>query len=137
MNDKRLPAGAKRKMKALTLRPHWAWLVVNGYKNIENRSWKTKIRGRIWIHSGTKSVTKSENEEFSGICKKHGIKRIPNREDFKLGGIVGSVEIVDCVVQSRSPWFFGPYGFVLKDARKIHFRPLKGKLGFFEVREEN
>ncbi len=26
---------------ALTLRPHWAWFVVNGYKDIENRSWRS------------------------------------------------------------------------------------------------
>ena len=30
-------------MKALTLRPHWAWLAVNGYKDIENRSWPTRL----------------------------------------------------------------------------------------------
>jgi hypothetical protein len=38
-------------MKALALRPHWAWFAVNGYKDIENRSWATRLRGRIWIHN--------------------------------------------------------------------------------------
>jgi len=33
-------------VKALTLRPHWAWFVVNGCKDIENRSWPTRLRGR-------------------------------------------------------------------------------------------
>ena len=38
-------------MKALTLRPQWAWFVVNGHKDIENRSWPTRLRGRIWVHA--------------------------------------------------------------------------------------
>ena len=51
-------------MKALTLRPHWAWLVVNGYKDIENRSWRTRLRGRVWIHASSSPVTKAEYERF-------------------------------------------------------------------------
>ncbi len=51
--------------------------------------------------------------------------------DFKIGGIVGSVKIVTA---SRSYWFSGDYGFVLKNARRTRFRPMKGKLGFFDVR---
>lgn len=50
------------------------------------------------------------------------------------GCIVGSVEIVDCVTASPSPWFFGPVGFVLRDpvplAQPV---PCKGALGFFPV----
>jgi hypothetical protein len=29
-------------MKVLVVRQPWAWLIVNGFKDIENRSWKTK-----------------------------------------------------------------------------------------------
>ena len=120
-------------MKALTLRPHWAWLVVNGHKDIENRSWPTHLRGRIWIHASSSPVTKAEYERFLGICRERRIKKFPSRQDIKFGGIVGSVEIVDCVTKSRSYWFGGEFGFVLKKARRTVFRPMKGKLGFFEV----
>ncbi len=120
-------------MKALSLRPHWAWMVVNGYKDIENRSWRTKLRGRIWIHSGTSPVTKEEYKWFLLRCRQQRIRRFPERDDFKLGGIIGSVEITDCVEHSRSPWFCGPYGFVLKNARRARFKRMKGKLSFFEV----
>ena len=113
-------------MKALTLRPHWAWLVVNGHKDIENRSWPTRLRGRIWIHASSKRVTKVEYAHFLAICRERRIKRFPQRQDFKTGGIVGSVEIVDCVTASRSCWFSGEYGFVLKNARKTPFKPMKG-----------
>jgi ASCH domain-containing protein len=29
-------------MKALSVRQPWAWLIVNGYKEVENRDWATK-----------------------------------------------------------------------------------------------
>lgn len=122
-------------MKALTLRPSWAWLVVNGYKDIENRSWATRLRGRIWIHASSSPVTRAEYENFIAICRYRRIKQIPAREAFQTGGIVGSVEIVDCVTKSRSYWFGGDYGFVLKNARCAQFKPMKGKLGFFEVKK--
>ena len=50
------------------------------------------------------------------------------------GCLVGSVEIVDCVAQSGSPWFAGEYGFVLQ--KPVTFAkplPWKGALGFFSV----
>lgn len=50
------------------------------------------------------------------------------------GAIVGQVDVVDCISRDGGPWFFGPYGFVLRNpvsfARPI---PCKGALGFFEV----
>jgi hypothetical protein len=121
-------------MKALTLRPSWAWLVVSGYKDIENRSWATRLRGRIWIHASSSPVTRAEYENFVAICRYRRIKQFPAREALQRGGIVGSVEIVDCVTRSRSYWFSGDYGFVLSNARRTQFKPMKGMLGFFEVK---
>jgi hypothetical protein len=120
-------------MKALTLRPHWAWLVVNGYKDIENRSWPTQRRGRIWIHASSSRVTRSEYKRFLQVCQDQHINKFPAREDFKIAGIIGSVEIADCVTASRSYWFKGDYGFVLRNARTTLFRAMKGRLGFFDV----
>ena len=40
------------KMKALSIKQPWAWLIVNGFKDIENRTWRTKIRGEFLIHAG-------------------------------------------------------------------------------------
>ena len=108
-------------------------MVVNGFKNIENRSWPTRLRGRIWIHASSSRVTRAEYKLFLTICRERRIKRFPQREDFKIGGIVGSVEIVDCVTAFRSYWFSGDYGFVLRNARKTPLRPMRGMLGFFAV----
>lgn len=41
----------KLRMKYLTVRQPWAWLLVNGHKDIENRSWPTKYRGPLLIHA--------------------------------------------------------------------------------------
>jgi hypothetical protein len=41
-------------MKALSIQQPWAWLIVNGYKDIENRSWFTKGRGKFLLHAGKK-----------------------------------------------------------------------------------
>jgi hypothetical protein len=32
-------------MKVIVIRQPWAWLIVNGFKDIENRSWATGIAG--------------------------------------------------------------------------------------------
>ena len=58
---------------------------------------------------------------------------LPPIEELERGGIVGQCDIADCVSQSDSTWFSGPYGFVIQNAKSLPFRPLPGKLGFFEV----
>ena len=50
-------------------------------------------------------------------------------------GIVGEVEITDCVTEHLSPWFTGPYGFLLRNARVLPFEPVSGSLRFFDVDE--
>src|SRR5690349_14501124 len=41
-----------QEMKALSIRQPWAWLIVNGHKPVENRSWPTKYTGKLLIHAG-------------------------------------------------------------------------------------
>jgi len=36
-------------MKALSIRQPWAWLIVDGYKDIENSTWHTNYRGPALI----------------------------------------------------------------------------------------
>lgn len=38
-------------MRALTVRQPWAWAIIHGGKNIENRTWQTKHRGDLAIHT--------------------------------------------------------------------------------------
>lgn len=53
--------------------------------------------------------------------------------DMPLGMIIGTVELVDCVTASKSPWFCGGYGWVLKDPKLLaHPIPARGALGFWD-----
>ncbi len=116
-------------MKAISIRQPWVALILNGSKDVENRSWPTNIRGRVYVHAG-KQV---DRQALSTINRSFSF-RMP--ED--LGAIVGSVEIVDCVTESDSPWFTGPYGFVLANPVKFENPiPCKGQLRFFNVEVQN
>jgi hypothetical protein len=115
----------------LSIRQPWAWLICNAGKDIENRSWPTKFRGRVLIHAG-KGMTSDEYED-AGICAADSGISLPPFESLERGGIVGEAEIVDCVTRSESAWFFGPYGFVLRNAKPLPFFPCKGALGFFHL----
>lgn len=125
-------------MRVLSIRQPWAWLIVNGWKNIENRVWPTRVRGPILIHSA-KSMTREE--WFAATLFMCGfswgpdlIQKLPEPEnliDLPRGGIVGSAVILDCVTRHESDWFTGPFGFVLAEQKVLPFRPMKGRLGFF------
>ena len=113
-------------MKALSVQQPWAYLLFLG-KDIENRTWRTEFRGELLIHA---SMTVDQDAMIQSHI--HGIK-IPKRSQLKTGGIIGKVTIVDCVEESDSIWFEGPYGLVIGSFQRLKFRPYKGALGFFEV----
>ncbi len=56
--------------------------------------------------------------------------------ELPQGGIVGMVEVVDCVREHQSPWFEGPWGFVLRNPQPLPFIPCHGHLGFYDVQPE-
>ncbi|MEM7599839.1 MAG: ASCH domain-containing protein [Verrucomicrobiota bacterium] len=114
---------------ALSIRQPWAWLIVNGHKDIENRTWPTRFRGQFLVHAG-KGMTKAEYKEARWVAEDNGIA-LPAFGELERGGIVGVAEITDCVNESESPWFFGKWGFVLRDAKPIDIVPCRGALGFF------
>jgi hypothetical protein len=118
-------------MKALSIKQPWSWLIVNGYKNIENRKWKTNFRGEFYIHASKAFDLNGYNfvkEHFPDI-----FKLIPSIDKFETGGIVGSSYLKNCISSSDSPWFFGPFGFELEKSKVMKFKPMKGQLGFFDV----
>ncbi len=122
-------------MDALTIRQPWAWAIVNGIKPVENRDWQTKVRGRIAIHAG-KTFDQAAYESIKksaklGIIDLKGIA-LPEAEEFEMGGVVGTAELVDVVDQHDSPWFYGEYGFLLENAKTCNFIPARGMPGFFQ-----
>lgn len=134
------PAVAYSDLFCLSIRQPWAWLILNSGKDIENRTWPTRFRGRVLIHAG-KGMTRAEfDDAMDFIALNAGIPldfSEPEFDQLQRGGIVGEAEIVDCVTQSPSPWFVGEYGFVLRNAKPLPFEPCKGALGFFKPNRQN
>jgi len=118
----------------LTVRQPWAWLIIHGGKDIENRSWPTKIRGRVLIHAA-KVCTKSDYDNATYVVRRwiSDTLDIPPISKLEKGGIIGSVEIYNCVEVSGSPWF-GDYGwaFMLDNPQPLPFVPCKGTLRFWK-----
>lgn len=119
-------------MKALSIKQPWASLIVHGFKQVENRTWSTRFRGDIWIHAGKSIDREAMADVQAGIHPVTGAAMLFGGIDFPTGGIIGRATIVDCVDQSDDPFFVGPFGFVLENARPVEFRPCRGQLGFFE-----
>jgi hypothetical protein len=116
---------------ALSIRQPWAWLIVHGHKDVENRNWSTIFRGPVWVHA-SKGMTKWEYEVCAAMA--HRIRPsiiFPKFNDLPRGGIVGKVSIIECTMHHPSTWFVGDYGFTLSDPVVTDFRPCKGMLGFF------
>lgn len=122
-------------MKTLSIRQPWAWLIVHGYKPIENRSWGTQIRGPFFVHAGLTF----DQEGYCWVRETFPNIPMPRPSEFERGGIVGKSTLVDCVppwsdlAEEVDAWYGGEYGFLLRDSQPLAFRPVKGKLGFFDI----
>lgn len=127
-------------MLALTIKQPWASLIIHHGKDIENRTWPTKVRGRIAVHSSGRLEAREIQlaVEVAWKLKPSSLQTSAlnaiGRAPRDIGVIIGTVEIVDCVVWANSPWFSGPYGFVLRDPIILPEPiPFKGALGFWKV----
>jgi hypothetical protein len=116
-------------VKVIVIRQPWAWLIVNGYKDVENRSWKTRYRGRLLIQASANLSPTWKLEECREFARQRGVK-VP--ETLEKDGIVGMVHLHDCVTSHRSRWFEGPVGWTFSKPRKLPFFRLKGRLGLID-----
>lgn len=139
-------------MKTITVKQPWAWLICTprqdnpqlAIKDIENRTWPTKFRGRVLVHASAKKIASPfdllTNEQYDSISQEN---RIIANNSLEYGAIIGSVEIVDCVINHESIWaektdeenLIAPivYNWVL--ANPVLFAkpiPAKGKLSFWD-----
>jgi hypothetical protein len=120
--------------KALSVRQPWAWAIMFAGKDIENRSWQAMnhglaVRGNIVIHASA-GMTRQEYEEAADFMASIGVT-CPPAIDLWRGAVIGTVEVVDAVRDSSSPWFFGPRGLVLRNPKPCLPAPVKGHLGYF------
>ena len=147
-------------MKALSLRRPWDYVVLHPpFKNVENRTWPTSYRGRVCIHRA-----KAWDWEWHDWLWFHRFELGIDTFDFEKiralrlapSGLVGEVDITGCVKAStepagkypwvrsikqgdpqHSPWFSGPYGFILANPRAYDaVVDYRGRLGLFDVPDE-
>lgn len=121
-------------MRALSIAQPWAECIVSKGKNIENRSWNTKFRGYFLVHaSGSK-----DKARFQYCFEDYDLNFNP--EDLAFGAIVGIAELSDVInkkqlTRNTKKWFYGEYGFALKNVIKLK-EPVKvnGALSFWKVK---
>ena len=139
-------------MKALSGYAEWFWLMAKNWKDVENRDWSLtryfkgdKLPVRVYLHASKRPASK---EEIAFIRSKLAPAQ---RQEFDKvdwgiyrGTIIGEITITSEVTMddwglptTHSPWFFGTYGFVVKDG-ELYDRPIpcRGQLGFFPVELE-
>ena len=139
-------------MKTLSIRQPWAWLIVRPdvtdpaaraalvaagqQKPVENRDWKTSVRGRIQLHAGLTLTFRDYTDLALYFLMDHRDRiTLPPYAELQRGGIVGQADLVDCVQHHDSPFFMGPWGLVLENVAPVPFTPFKGSLGFFDAPE--
>ena len=124
-------------MMTLSIRQPWAWLIVNGYKNVENRTWSTQRRGPLLIHA-SQAMSQDEYDACrrfiaSDARIEHVLDALPPAADLERGGLIGHAQFLACVKAHESPWFTGPFGLVLANTSRLPFVPLQGRLGLFQT----
>lgn len=129
-------------MKALSIKQPWSSLIAHGIKDIENRTWKTNFRGRIYIHS-TATFTKKQQKIRTNLFFSHKID-LRHPSSYPVSAIIGEVDIVDCVIGHKSVWADHSksekpiYNWVLKNAI-LYDKPIlniKGALSLWTPNKE-
>jgi len=132
---------------ALSLKQPWATLLVLGYKTIEIRTWKTRLRGRVVIHA---SRIPDERLEAWKLV----LDLVPPEygELFRQGGgIIGMADITDCLEyrtlesftadqerhRNLPEWFQAPmYGYVFANPVRLAYRRFPGNSRLFNVPDD-
>ena len=118
-------------MKALSIRQPWASLIVAGIKDVENRTWATKLRGPLAIHAGLYKESRGRGEVYDAMM---AILCPELPDPLPRGGIIGTVDLVDVVQDSESEWAEdGQYHWLLANPQPLDFVPVRGRLGLFNV----
>ena len=125
----------------LSVHQPWAWAIITGAKDVENRIWLSNYKGRLHIHAARTERDDTVVEEVIERVARH--LRIPvaaAREYYQrhrergFGAIIGSVRMRGCATSWDSEWHDPEqYGFVLTDAQPLDTPiPCKGRRRIFK-----
>ena len=120
----------KSDLHCLSIQQPFAWAVVAGVKDVENRSWVTDYRGPVVIQAG---ATKANTAR---VAKAGVLPAI----DFAYSALIGVADLVDVVPLSEelesNPWAWGPQCWRFANARAfVQPIPSKGKLKLYPLDE--
>lgn len=93
---------------ALSVRQPWSWAIMCAGKTVENRTWSTTHRGRLWIHAGG-ILDESRPDLLDRAAAHYG-------GQILRGALLGYVTLVDIVTDSESEWAVpGQFHWLLSD----------------------
>lgn len=104
-------------MKALTVYPDIAMLIVGGLKTVEIRTWKTDYRGDILITSSAKKLKGTIPGHVMGIVTLKDV--VPFKKEHMKAAMVTHM-------------VGNSYAWILENPRIIKPIPIKGKLSLWE-----
>lgn len=134
--------------RALTVYQPWAWLIVNGFavhpllcKDVENRGYPIKYRGRLLIHASLKISPVEYHdarwlvEESFGKDVARLLPQFAAAHSLPRGGIIGAVTLTDVRPPTANPesvWHkLAHYGWVLRDPEPLPFHRVRGQQGLW------
>jgi len=124
----------------LSFRQPWGTLAVLGLKPIDNRPWSTEYRGRLFIHtSAAKKLyfPRPFSDRWIADRLDQAGRDLYYTTPRPRGAIIGEADLVDCVQESASPWFVGPFGLVLANPKRYDKPiPYTGALKLYEIELE-
>lgn len=127
-------------MKAVTVQQPWAWAIVHGGKDVENRTQAWSYRGPLAIHAGKRLSERGCNVIPSIIDAEAvpGVMDAYTRAELVYGAIIGTVELVEVhpAHEGCCESWWGEQGprhhhLVLADPRPLEPIPCRGALGLW------
>lgn len=134
---------------ALAVRQPWASLICYGIKDLENRSWATDYRGRIFIVASKTNIA-SQFDSFPKKIQREINKHLENEtfpelETLPTSAVIGYVDLVDCCLEpvkniwsNNGGWEVYNVNWMLENAYLFDEPQLvgfKAKLNLFEIPE--
>jgi hypothetical protein len=124
-------------MLALSIRPAWAWAIIHAGKDVENRSRRCHFRGRFLVHAGLELTHEDFDRAVRALAAAGEDAILPRPDEFAVGGLVGSVELVEVAEVCDSVWYRpGAFAWLLRNPRPMPFMPYTGRRSWFHVPDE-
>lgn len=125
--------------KALTVKQPWAWLILHGGKDVENRMWPISYRGPLLIHAGKTYDDEADYFfDWAATYTEIDTSVYPTPDEIVYGAIIGRVQLVGCQTLYRSDWADDEqWNWILADPEPFAEPvPWCGRLGLWQISDE-